>query len=73
MIDAIVIDKDFEKSDTGIKTYEPIEGLKYSQDYEDGGMILHDLNEQEIKKSRVQGMFKRSRHKIASIFIIRQD
>ena len=66
--------KDFEKSDTEIETYESIEELTYPQEYEKGGIfILDDLNEQEKKDPRVQVTFKRSRHKISSIFIMSQD
>ena len=46
MIDEIVNNKDFEKSDTEIETKESIEELKLPQEYEDGGIIkLGDLNE----------------------------
>ena len=38
--------KDFQKSDTEIETYESIDELKFPQDYDDGGIIiLYDLNE----------------------------
>ena len=74
VIDEIVNNKDFEKSDTKIETYESIEEMKFPQDYNDGGIfILDDLNEKEMNDSRVQAMFKRSRHNILSIFIISQD
>ena len=70
----IVNNKDFEKSDTEIETYESIEELKFPQEYEDGGIIiLDDLNEKEMNDSRVQAMFKRSRHINLSIFIISQE
>ena len=53
--------KDFEKSDTEIETYESCEELKFPQEYEDGGtIILDDLNEKERNDPRVQAMFKRS-------------
>ena len=46
VIDEIVNNKDFEKSDTEIKTYENIEELKFPREYEDGGIIIiDDLNE----------------------------
>ena len=74
MTEEIVNNKDFEKSDTEIETYESIEELKFPQGYDDGGIIiLDDLNEKEIKDPRVQAMFKRSRHNNLTIFIISQD
>ena len=36
MIKEIVNNEDFEKSDTKIETYESIEELNFSQEYEDG-------------------------------------
>ena len=73
-IEEIVDNKDFEKSDTEIETYESIEEIKYPQDYEDGSnIILDDLNGKEMNDPRVQAMFKRSRHSNLSIFIISQD
>ena len=74
VIDEIVNNKDFEKSDTEIETYESIEELKFPQEYDDGGIIiLDDFNEREMNDPRVQAMFKRSRHNSLSIFIISQD
>ena len=74
VIEEIVINEDFEKSDTEIQTYESIEELKYPQEYDDGGIInLDDLNEKKLKDPRVQAMFKRSRHNNLSIFIISQN
>ena len=74
VIEEIVNNKDFQKSDTEIETYENIEDLKFSQEFVDGGVIiLDDLNEKEMKDPRVQAMFKRSRHNNLSIFIISQD
>ena len=74
VIDEIVNNKDFEKSDTEIETYETIEELKYPQEDDYGGIIiLDDLNEKEMVDPRVQAMFKRSRHNNLSIFIISQD
>ena len=35
--------------------------------------MLDDLNEKETDDTRVQAMFKRSRHKNLSVFIISQD
>ena len=52
VIEEIVSNKDFEKSDTEIETYELIEELKYPQEYDDGGIItLDDLNEKEMSES----------------------
>ena len=66
--------KDFEKFDTEIETYESIEELKFPQEYNDGSIIiLDDLIEKETNDTRVQAMFKRSRHNTLSIFIISQD
>ena len=63
-----------KKSDTEIETHEPIKELKFPQEYEDGGIIiLEDLNEKEMNNSRVQAMFKRSRHNNLSIIIISQN
>ena len=71
VIEELVNNKDFEKSDTEIQAYESIEELKFPQEYEDEGIIiLEDLNEKEMNDPRVQAMFKRSRHNKISIFII---
>ena len=74
LIDELVNNKDFQKSNIEIETYESIEELKCPQEYDDGGIIiLDDLNEKEMNDPRVQAMFKRSRHNNLSIFIISQD
>ena len=74
VIEEIVNNKDFEKSDTEIQTYESIEELKFPQEYIDRGIIiLDDLNEKEMNDPRIQAIFKRSRHNNLSIFIISQD
>ena len=74
VIEEIVNNKDFEKSTTEIETYESIEGLKFPQNYENNSIIiLDDINQKEMDDSRVQAMFKRSRHNNLSIFIISQD
>ena len=74
VIEEIVKNKDFEKSDSEIETYESMEELNFPQEYDDGGIfILDDLNEKEMNDPRVQAMFERSRHNILSIFIISQD
>ena len=73
VIQEIVNDKDFEKSDTEKETYESIEELKFPQEYDDGGNnILGDLKEKEMNDPRVQAMFKRSRHNNFPIFKISQ-
>ena len=49
VIEEIVNNKDFEKSDSEIKTFESIDEFKFPQEYEDGGIIiLDDLNEKEM-------------------------
>ena len=49
VVDEIVINNDFEKSNTEIETYESTEGLTFSQEYEDGVIInLDDLKEKEM-------------------------
>ena len=74
VIDKIVNNTDFEKSDTEIETYESKEELNFPQEHEDGGIVtLDDLNEKEMNHLRVQAIFKRSRQKLSSIFIISQD
>ena len=74
VIEEIVINKNFEKSDTERETYESIEEIKFHQEYDDGGIIiLDDLNEKQMNDPRVQAMLKRSRHDKLSIFIISQD
>ena len=70
VIEKLVNNKDFEKSDTEIETYESIEELKFPQENDDGGIyILHDLNEKEMNDPRVQPMFKRTRHNNLSILL----
>ena len=39
VIDELVNDKDFEKSDTEIETYESIGELKFPQESDDGGIF----------------------------------
>ena len=74
VIGEIVNNKDFEKPNTEIETYESIEELKFPQEYDDGGVIvLDDLNEKEMNDPRVQALFKRSRHNNLSVFKISQD
>ena len=74
VIEEVVINEDFEKSDFEIETYEPIEELRYPQENNKRGIIiLDDSNEKEMKGPRVQAMFRRSRHNNLSIFVISQD
>ena len=74
VIEEIGINKDFEKSDTEIETYESIEELKFPRENENNSIIiLDDINQKEMDEPRVQAMFKRSRHNNLSIFIISQD
>ena len=70
VIEEVINNKDFQKSNTEIETYESIEDLKF-QEYENNSIIiLDDLNQKEMDDPRVQAMFKRSRHNKLSIFII---
>ena len=74
LIEEIVDNKDFQKSDIEIETYESIEDLKFPQEDENNSIIiLDDLNQKEMDDPRVQAMFKRSRPDNLSIFIISQD
>ena len=74
VIEEIVNNKDSEKSDTEIETYESLEGLKFPQEHENISIIiLDDLNEKEMNDPRVQAMLRRSRHNQLSIFIISHD
>ena len=74
LIDELVNNKDFEKSDIEIETYDNIEELKFPQDYENNSIIiLDDLNEKENNNDKIQAMFKRGRLNNLSIFIISQD
>ena len=74
VIEEIVINKDFEKSDCEIETFDNIEDLKVPQEYENNSIIkLDDLNEKEINNERIQAMFKRGRHNNISISIFSQE
>ena len=74
VIEETTNNKDFEKSNIEIETFDNIEELKYPQEYENNSIIiLDDLNEKEINNDRIQAMFKRGRHNNLSIFIISQD
>ena len=58
MIEEIVNNKDFEKSNTEIETFESIEDLQFPQKYEKNTIvILDDLNQKEMDDPRVQAMF----------------
>ena len=70
VIDEIVKNEDFNKSDTEIEIYESIDEKKFPQDYEDGGInILDDFNQKEMNDPRVQATFKRSRHIIIHLYL----
>ena len=74
LINELVNNEDFEKSNIEIETYNNTEELKYPQEYENNSIIiLDDLNQKEMDDPRVQAMFKRSRLNNLSIFIISQD
>ena len=74
VIDEIVNNEDFQKSDCEIETFDNIQELKFPQEYANNTIfILDDLNQKEMDDPRVQAMFKRSRHNNLSIFIISQD
>ena len=74
VIEEIVNNKDFEKSDTEIETFNNIDELKFPKKYENNSIIiLDDLNQKEMDDRRVQAIFKRSRHNNLSIFIMSQD
>ena len=69
-----VNNKDIEKSNTEIETFENIEALNFSQEYEKSSTIfLDDLKKKEINNDKLQAMFKRGRHNNFYIFIISQD
>ena len=74
VIAEVINNRDFQKSNIEIETYDVTADLKFPQDYEDNSIIiLDDLNEKEINNDRIQAMFKRGRHNNLSIFIISQD
>ena len=74
VIEEVINDKDFQKSDIEIETFDNVEELKFPQEYENNSItILDDLNQKEMDDPRVQAMFKRPRHNNLSIFIINQD
>ena len=74
VIDELVNNKDVEKSDTEIQTYDNIDELKFPQEYENNSIIiLDDLNRKEMDDPRVQAIFKRSRHSQLILIIITQE
>ena len=74
VFEEITNNEDFQKTDIEIETFDNIEDLKFPQEYEHNSIIiLDDLNQKEMDDPRVQAMFKRSRHKNLSMFIISQD
>ena len=74
VVEEIVKNKDIEKSDTEIGTYESIDELKLRQDCENNSIVILDgLNQKEMDDPRVEATFERSRHINLSIFIINQD
>ena len=55
VFEELVNNKDFEKSDTEIKTFDKKEDLKIPQAYENNNIImLDDLNQKEMDDPRVQ-------------------
>ena len=74
VIEEVVNNKDFEKSNCEIETYESIEELKNPQENENTSIIiLDDVNGKGINYDKIQAMFKRGCHNNLSIFIISQD
>ena len=76
LIGEIVKDKRFEKSDCEIETDESIEELNFPQEYNSNQsivIILDDINRKEMKISRVQAIFKRSRQNNIYTFLKSQD
>ena len=69
VIEEIVNNKDFQKSNTEIETFDNLEELKFPQEYENNSIInLDGLNQKEMDDPRVQAMLKRCRHNNLSIF-----
>ena len=74
VIEELVNNKDFQKSDNEIETFDSIEEIRFPQDYENNSIILlDDLNDKEINNDKIQVMFKRGRHYNLSILLISQD
>ena len=58
VINEKIHNKDFQKPDTEIETFDNIEELKYPQEYENNSnIILDDLNEKENNNDKIQAMF----------------
>ena len=74
VIEKIVINKEFQKSNTEIETYGSLEELNFPHEYENNSIIiLDDLNEKEINNDKIQAMLKRGRHNNLSIIKISQE
>ena len=58
VIDELVNNKDFEKTEIEIQTYESIEEFKFPHEYDGGNFVLDVLNEKEMNDPRVKRMFK---------------
>ena len=67
VIEEIINNKHFEKSDTELESYESIEEIKIPQEFDGGIVTLDDLDGKEMNDPLVQAMFKRSRHNNLSI------
>ena len=60
VIEEIVNNEDFQKSDCEIETFNNIEELKFPQECENNSIIiLDDLNEKKNNNDKIQAMFKR--------------
>ena len=74
VIDEVNFHEASEKSDIETGTFDWIEELKYPQEHENECIIILDaLGEKEFNDSRVQALFKRSKHKNLTLFLISQD
>ena len=73
VIDELINNKVFQKSDTEMETFDPMEELKYPREYKNNSIIiLDDLNEKKINNDKIQAIFKRGRHSNLSIIIVSQ-
>ena len=50
-----------------------MEELGFPEEFDEGIIILDDLNEKKVNDPRMQTLFKRLRHNNLSILIINQD
>ena len=66
VIEEIVNNRDFEKTDTEIETYESIEELKFPQDYENNSIIILD----DLKKKWMILEFKQCSNDLDIIIYI---